>query len=97
MPLVCGAFKCSWDDERVSVLVVERVQHTLRSWTLSLTKLTPHPDDDALHILILLFAAFFTTVTNASDKEGFQLSDLHWDNIGVTAVTEAPKQASART
>ena len=88
MPVVYGSTLCEWEGEQVSILIVERVEHTLKSFCSSLIQIQPRPTKDDTSILLQLFPGIFEHITRAVGTLNYQLSDLHWDNIGVCSQTQ---------
>ena len=66
----------------VSVLVAERVPHTLSSWSTAL--LASPPDHGAVRLLADVMVAFFRMVVVVAGDLEYALPDFHWDNIGFT-------------
>ena len=97
MPVVYGIARCDWNGEDISVLVMQRVPHTLRHFCRSLIGQTDIPAENHVHLLVRVLPAVLEQLTKASKVHGFQLKDLHWDNIGVGSEAEVILQKNAGT
>ena len=86
-PRIYGSICTLYRGVPVSVLVAERVPHTYRSWCEELVQ-TPL-DFTSIKLLLDIVAAFFELVVQGAGILGYQLRDLHWENLGIT-VEQAP-------
>ena len=65
----------------------EKVPHTYQSWCSELVQAPL--DATSLKILVDVVAGFFGLVLQGAGNLGYQLNDLHWENLGIT-VEQAP-------
>ena len=92
-PQIYGSICTSFQGVTVSVLVAERVEHTFQSWCDAVVQVPPGAS--SLKVLVDVTAGFFKLVVEGAGNLGFQLKDLHWNNLGITHGEAPPAQTRA--
>ena len=82
MPQIYGAVVTQFQGRGVSVLVAERVPHTMTTWTTAL--MAPKPSLEAALLFRDVIGAFFRMVVAVAGDLDFMIVDLHWGNVGIT-------------
>ena len=80
-PRVYGVWRMQWMGADLSVLVMHRVKHTLKTWLRGLASLPP--DQASLNLLTDVWQDFFRFVVEVVGK-GFQVPELHWNDVALT-------------
>ena len=83
LPEIYGTVLTTLENQEVSVLIVERVPHTLFSFCKALVckKVTAET-------WLLFLNTFFRLIVQACGEGGYLLVDLHWKNLGITEQEE---------
>ena len=63
----------------------ERAEYTLKTLMHSVITTQPLPTLEMIQKICLVFRRFFDRIRCVCGEHGYQLADLHWDNIGVTS------------
>ena len=82
-PKVYGCVVTTWNNEDVSVLVMELVQDTFTAYFAKMAQCSV--DEVTLHLAVCTISGFFNLVRRAAGDLKYCLSDLHWKNVGVSA------------